>query len=192
MAASDVLVTDHSTVGFEYCLLDRPIVLFEDAGFGSGRARQSRTGRPASLAWLALCLATRCRARRRETKSLNPLGCRRRDDNLPRACSTRLAPRRHGRWRSCTICCNSQRLPLRRSLARRRQPYPETASCGVCVFSDWIRLVDGKDTPLNTRTYRQCLFWGDSALPEGDKKLSRRLQSRSVGRKGSGRRSAEL
>jgi CDP-glycerol glycerophosphotransferase (TagB/SpsB family) len=29
MAASDVLVTDHSTVGFEYCLLDRPIVLFD-------------------------------------------------------------------------------------------------------------------------------------------------------------------
>jgi len=29
MAASDLLVTDHSTVGFEYCLLDRPIVLFE-------------------------------------------------------------------------------------------------------------------------------------------------------------------
>jgi hypothetical protein len=29
MAASDVLVTDHSTVGFEYCLLDRPIVLIE-------------------------------------------------------------------------------------------------------------------------------------------------------------------
>jgi CDP-glycerol glycerophosphotransferase (TagB/SpsB family) len=24
-----VLVTDHSTVGFEYCLLDRPIVLFD-------------------------------------------------------------------------------------------------------------------------------------------------------------------
>jgi CDP-Glycerol:Poly(glycerophosphate) glycerophosphotransferase len=32
MAASDVLVTDHSTVGFEYCLLDRPIVLFEVPG----------------------------------------------------------------------------------------------------------------------------------------------------------------
>jgi CDP-glycerol glycerophosphotransferase (TagB/SpsB family) len=29
LAASDVLVTDHSTVGFEYCLLDRPIVLFD-------------------------------------------------------------------------------------------------------------------------------------------------------------------
>jgi CDP-glycerol glycerophosphotransferase (TagB/SpsB family) len=29
MAASDVLVTDHSTVGFEYCILDRPIVLFD-------------------------------------------------------------------------------------------------------------------------------------------------------------------
>jgi hypothetical protein len=29
MAASDVLVTDHSTVGFEFCLLDRPIVLFD-------------------------------------------------------------------------------------------------------------------------------------------------------------------
>ena len=29
MAASDVLVTDHSTVGFEYCLLDRPIVVFD-------------------------------------------------------------------------------------------------------------------------------------------------------------------
>ena len=29
MAASDVLVTDHSTVGFEYCLLDRPIVQFD-------------------------------------------------------------------------------------------------------------------------------------------------------------------
>jgi hypothetical protein len=29
LAASDVLVTDHSTVGFEYCLLDRPIVLVD-------------------------------------------------------------------------------------------------------------------------------------------------------------------
>jgi len=29
MAASDVLVTDHSTVGFEYCLLDRPIVVVD-------------------------------------------------------------------------------------------------------------------------------------------------------------------
>ena len=29
MAASNVLVTDHSTVGFEYCLVDRPIVLFD-------------------------------------------------------------------------------------------------------------------------------------------------------------------
>ena len=29
MAASDLLVTDHSTVGFEYCLLDRPIVVFD-------------------------------------------------------------------------------------------------------------------------------------------------------------------
>lgn len=29
MAVSDALVTDHSTVGFEYCLLDRPIVVFD-------------------------------------------------------------------------------------------------------------------------------------------------------------------
>jgi len=28
MALSDALVTDHSTVGFEYCVLDRPIVVF--------------------------------------------------------------------------------------------------------------------------------------------------------------------
>jgi CDP-glycerol glycerophosphotransferase (TagB/SpsB family) len=29
LAASDILVTDHSTVGFEYCLLDRPLLLFD-------------------------------------------------------------------------------------------------------------------------------------------------------------------
>jgi len=29
MAVSDALVTDHSTVGFDYCLLDRPIVVFD-------------------------------------------------------------------------------------------------------------------------------------------------------------------
>jgi CDP-glycerol glycerophosphotransferase len=29
MAASDVLVTDHSSIGFEFCLLDRPIVVVD-------------------------------------------------------------------------------------------------------------------------------------------------------------------
>jgi CDP-glycerol:poly(glycerophosphate) glycerophosphotransferase len=29
MAASDVLVTDHSSIGFEFCLLDRPIVIID-------------------------------------------------------------------------------------------------------------------------------------------------------------------
>jgi hypothetical protein len=29
MAASDVLVTDHSSIGFEFCLLDRPIVVID-------------------------------------------------------------------------------------------------------------------------------------------------------------------
>src|SRR5205814_8749793 len=29
LAASDVMVTDHSTIGFEFCLLDRPLVIFD-------------------------------------------------------------------------------------------------------------------------------------------------------------------
>jgi hypothetical protein len=29
LAASDVMVTDHSSIGFEFCLLDRPIVVFD-------------------------------------------------------------------------------------------------------------------------------------------------------------------
>jgi len=29
LAASDVMVTDHSSIGFEFCLLDRPIVIFD-------------------------------------------------------------------------------------------------------------------------------------------------------------------
>lgn len=29
LAASDVLVTDHSTIGFEFCLLDRPVIVFD-------------------------------------------------------------------------------------------------------------------------------------------------------------------
>jgi CDP-glycerol glycerophosphotransferase (TagB/SpsB family) len=29
LAASDVMVTDHSSIGFEFCLLDRPLVVFD-------------------------------------------------------------------------------------------------------------------------------------------------------------------
>src|SRR5207302_8978897 len=29
LAASDVMVTDHSSVGFEFCLLDRPLIVFD-------------------------------------------------------------------------------------------------------------------------------------------------------------------
>jgi hypothetical protein len=29
LAASDLMVTDHSTIGFEFCLLDRPLVIFD-------------------------------------------------------------------------------------------------------------------------------------------------------------------
>jgi hypothetical protein len=29
LAASDVMVTDHSSIGFEFCLLDRPLVIFD-------------------------------------------------------------------------------------------------------------------------------------------------------------------
>jgi hypothetical protein len=32
LAASDVLVTDHSTVGFEFALLDRPVIVFDAPG----------------------------------------------------------------------------------------------------------------------------------------------------------------
>jgi CDP-glycerol glycerophosphotransferase (TagB/SpsB family) len=28
LAASDLMVTDHSTIGFEFCLLDRPLIIF--------------------------------------------------------------------------------------------------------------------------------------------------------------------
>jgi hypothetical protein len=29
LAASDLMVTDHSTIGFEFCLLDRPVIVFD-------------------------------------------------------------------------------------------------------------------------------------------------------------------
>jgi CDP-glycerol glycerophosphotransferase (TagB/SpsB family) len=29
LAASDVMVTDHSSIGFEFCLLDRPLIIFD-------------------------------------------------------------------------------------------------------------------------------------------------------------------
>jgi CDP-glycerol glycerophosphotransferase (TagB/SpsB family) len=29
LAASDLLVTDHSSIGFEFCLLDRPLIVFD-------------------------------------------------------------------------------------------------------------------------------------------------------------------
>jgi CDP-glycerol glycerophosphotransferase (TagB/SpsB family) len=29
LAASDLMVTDHSSIGFEFCLLDRPLVVFD-------------------------------------------------------------------------------------------------------------------------------------------------------------------
>jgi hypothetical protein len=29
LAASDLMVTDHSTIGFEFCLIDRPVIVFE-------------------------------------------------------------------------------------------------------------------------------------------------------------------
>jgi len=29
LAASDVIVTDHSSIGFEFCLIDRPLVIFD-------------------------------------------------------------------------------------------------------------------------------------------------------------------
>jgi hypothetical protein len=29
LAASDLLITDHSSIGFEYCVLDRPLIIFE-------------------------------------------------------------------------------------------------------------------------------------------------------------------
>lgn len=32
LAASDLMVTDHSTIGFEFCLLDRPLVVFDVPG----------------------------------------------------------------------------------------------------------------------------------------------------------------
>ncbi len=32
LAASDVMVTDHSTIGYEFCLLDRPLIVFDAPG----------------------------------------------------------------------------------------------------------------------------------------------------------------
>jgi CDP-Glycerol:Poly(glycerophosphate) glycerophosphotransferase len=32
LAASDLMVTDHSTIGFEFCLLDRPLVVYDAPG----------------------------------------------------------------------------------------------------------------------------------------------------------------
>ncbi len=38
--AADLLVTDHSSVGFEFMLLDRPIVVLDSPGLLDARARQ--------------------------------------------------------------------------------------------------------------------------------------------------------
>jgi hypothetical protein len=38
LAASDLMVTDHSTIGFEFCLLDRPLIVFDAPGL-AGLAR---------------------------------------------------------------------------------------------------------------------------------------------------------
>src|SRR6185436_13158913 len=32
LAASDLMVTDHSTIGYEFCLLDRPLVVYDAPG----------------------------------------------------------------------------------------------------------------------------------------------------------------
>jgi CDP-glycerol glycerophosphotransferase len=34
LAASDLMVTDHSTIGFEFCLLDRPLIVFDTPDLG--------------------------------------------------------------------------------------------------------------------------------------------------------------
>jgi CDP-glycerol glycerophosphotransferase len=49
LAASDLMVTDHSTIGFEFCLLDRPLIVFdvpeliEVARINPERVRELRT-----------------------------------------------------------------------------------------------------------------------------------------------------
>ena len=57
MAASDVLVTDHTTVGFEYCLLDRPIVLFDMPDLvRTARVNPAQAARLRAVA----CVVSRC------------------------------------------------------------------------------------------------------------------------------------
>jgi len=49
LAASDLMVTDHSTIGFEFCLLDRPLIVFdtprliETARINPDRVRELRS-----------------------------------------------------------------------------------------------------------------------------------------------------
>ena len=51
LAASDLMVTDHSTIGFEFCLLDRPLIVFdapeliETARINPERVRELRSAR---------------------------------------------------------------------------------------------------------------------------------------------------
>ena len=43
LAASDLMVTDHSSVGFEFCLLDRPLIVFDAPALASvARINQER------------------------------------------------------------------------------------------------------------------------------------------------------
>lgn len=76
LAASDVLVTDHSTVGFEYCLLDRPIVLFDVPDLvRAARINPEQVRRLRSVARLSLAhedIGAVARAELADTPRLSP------------------------------------------------------------------------------------------------------------------------
>jgi hypothetical protein len=105
-------------------------------------------------------------------------------------------------WKWCTICCSSQRRPLRRDLPPRRQPYPETSvACGkqalvVLPAGSAYSPIGYARSTKRIRHFTQedtgIAVFGLISSPRRRQRLSRRLQSRRGRSKRWGRRSVEL